>query len=109
VILSRASRLVSRVGVNRTSGTKQSRNQRDHGRSGAVKATTLRQSVLKKAFSGQLVPPDPNDETASVLLDRTIRAERAQVGSSRQKNKKNVQEHGTQQPARTWRRTDDED
>jgi type I restriction enzyme S subunit len=36
----------------------------------------LRQSILKKAFSGQLVPQDPNDEPASVLLER-IRAEKA--------------------------------
>ena len=39
------------------------------------KADVLRQSILKKAFSGQLVPQDPHDEPASVLLDR-IRAER---------------------------------
>lgn len=32
--------------------------------------TTLRQSVLAEAFSGRLVPQDPNDEPASVLLDR---------------------------------------
>lgn len=37
------------------------------------KAETLRQSILKKAFSGQLVPHDPNDEPASELLAR-IRA-----------------------------------
>ena len=40
-----------------------------------LKADALRQSILKKAFSGQLVPQDPHDEPASVLLDR-IKAER---------------------------------
>lgn len=35
-----------------------------------------RKNLLKAAFSGQLVPQDPNDEPASVLLAR-IRAERA--------------------------------
>ncbi|MBK6618007.1 MAG: hypothetical protein IPG31_06445 [Nitrosomonas sp.] len=39
-------------------------------------AEALRQSILKKAFSGQLVPQDPNDEPASELLAR-IRAEKA--------------------------------
>jgi type I restriction enzyme, S subunit len=41
-----------------------------------ARAQRLRQSVLKRAFEGNLVPPDPADEPASVLLDR-IRAERA--------------------------------
>jgi type I restriction enzyme, S subunit len=36
-----------------------------------------RKNILKAAFSGQLVPQDPNDEPASVLLER-IRAERAE-------------------------------
>lgn len=40
------------------------------------RAESLRQSILKKAFSGRLVPQDPNDEPASVLLER-IRAEKA--------------------------------
>ena len=35
-----------------------------------------RKNILKAAFSGQLVPQDPSDEPASVLLER-IRAERA--------------------------------
>ncbi|PID42913.1 MAG: restriction endonuclease [Gammaproteobacteria bacterium] len=40
------------------------------------KAETLRHSILKKAFSGKLVPQDPNDEPASELLAR-IQAEKA--------------------------------
>ncbi|AOS24287.1 restriction endonuclease subunit S [Xanthomonas oryzae pv. oryzae] len=36
----------------------------------------LTQSLLAKAFRGELVPQDPGDEPASVLLER-IRAQRA--------------------------------
>ena len=39
-------------------------------------STAQRKNILKAAFSGQLVPQDPNDEPASALLAR-IRAERA--------------------------------
>jgi type I restriction enzyme S subunit len=38
------------------------------------KAEALRQSILKKAFAGELVPQDPKDEPAAVLLAR-IRAQ----------------------------------
>ena len=43
-------------------------------------ATAQRKNILKAAFSGQLAPQDPNDEPASVLLER-IRAERAAQGA----------------------------
>jgi type I restriction enzyme S subunit len=45
----------------------------------------LDQAVLAKAFRGELVPQDPKDEPASVLLER-IRAESApRGGGKRQK------------------------
>lgn len=43
-----------------------------------TRADALRQSILKKAFSGQLVPQDPEDEPASALLER-IKANRARA------------------------------
>jgi type I restriction enzyme, S subunit len=39
------------------------------------RSVALRQSILKKAFTGQLIPQDPTDEPASALLER-IRKER---------------------------------
>lgn len=54
-------------------------------------AAAQRQNILRAAFAGQLVPQDPNDEPASVLLER-IRAERASHSdvkkSRRRKTKK---------------------
>jgi type I restriction enzyme S subunit len=49
-----------------------------------ARSATLRQSILKAAFAGQLVPQDPADEPASILLE-CIRAERTaqDVGQSK--------------------------
>ena len=41
-----------------------------------IRATSLRQSILKHAFEGRLVPQDPNDEPASFLLER-IKSEKS--------------------------------
>ena len=51
-------------------------------------AERLRQSILKRAFEGKLVPQDPDDEPASVLLER-IKAEKAKRGAEKKtKNKR---------------------
>lgn len=42
----------------------------DNIRKSVAKSLSLRQSILKEAFSGQLVPQDPNDEPACELLKR---------------------------------------
>lgn len=47
-----------------------------------VRIDRLTQSILAKAFRGELVPQDPNDEPASVLLER-IKAQRAAVPKAR--------------------------
>ena len=51
-------------------------------------STAQHQNILRAAFSGQLVPQAPDDEPASVLLER-IRSERAaQVGVKKHRGRK---------------------
>ena len=50
------------------------------------------QAVLARAFRGELVLQDPNDEPASVLLER-IRAERAALETLKTKNSQRRQPH----------------
>lgn len=50
------------------------------------RAHLLKQSILQKAFSGQLVPQDPNDESASILLER-IKAEKEKELAKAKANK----------------------
>jgi type I restriction enzyme S subunit len=47
-----------------------------------TRAERLRQAILKHAFEGKLIPQDPDDEPASVLLER-IRAKRLESSMSR--------------------------
>ncbi len=51
------------------------------------RSAALRQSILKAAFSGQLVPQDPHDEPASQLLER-IAADRAQAPAKARHSRK---------------------
>lgn len=59
--------------------------------SNLVRCTVLRQSILKTAFEGRIVPQDPTDEPASVLLER-IKREHPQAVPSRSRSQ------GTQRP-----------
>lgn len=52
-----------------------------------TRAARLRNAVLVRAFSGKLVPQDPHEEPASVLLER-IRAERARAQTRKEKNQR---------------------
>jgi type I restriction enzyme, S subunit len=64
----------------------------------------MRQSILKKAFEGKLVPQDPNDEPAELLLERikTERAKReAEKSAASKSNRKRLTKKQNKRPGAT--------
>jgi type I restriction enzyme S subunit len=53
----------------------------------AARSVALKRSILERAFTGRVVPQDPSDEPASVLVER-IRAERAAAGTPARRGRK---------------------
>ena len=53
------------------------------------RSEALRQAILKKAFSGRLVPQDPADEPASALLAR-LRAERTTASATPPRRRRSI-------------------
>lgn len=58
---------------------------KDYVEASVKRADRLRQSILREALAGRLVPQDPSDEPASALLDR-IRQARADANGSAAKS-----------------------
>ena len=58
----------------------------EHMKESRSYAATLRQSILKRAFEGRLLPQDPADEPASVHLER-IRVEREAARKQRKRRR----------------------
>lgn len=63
-----------------------------------LRANALRQSILKRAFFGQLVVQDATDEPASVLLER-IRAERENTNAQKPAHKTKKTKNGKKEKA----------
>ncbi len=67
-----------------------------------ARSKALRQSILKRAFAGELVDQDPNDEPASELLER-IKAEKAEaeIAAKRDRKTKPVRKPKNRRPTMT--------
>lgn len=57
---------------------------------GLARSAALRRSVLKAAFEGRLVPQDPEDEPASVLLERVRRSRLATGRAEGRRNRRHT-------------------
>ena len=70
---------------------------------GLVQADQMRTAILKQAFEGKLIPQDPNDEPAELLLER-IKNERAKREAEKQAEAKSNRKGFTnKRPKRTER------
>lgn len=66
-----------------------------------LRASRLRQSILKRAFEGKLVPQDPKDEPAGELLARIrrARADQAVRGGGGRKIRKKIRQNTPTKPS----------
>lgn len=64
---------------------------RSQVRANRTRASLLRQSILKRAFEGKLVPQDPDDEPASALLERIRCEQKSESGTQRSRRPKGAQ------------------
>ena len=62
------------------------------------RAERLRQSILKHAFSGKLVPQDPNDEPASVLLEKIQDEKKQRPKQQKETTKKSKKQESDDYP-----------
>ena len=57
--------------------------------------TSLRQQLIQAAIQGQLVPQNPNDEPASVLLERIAQERTAKLGKKAAKSMSRIERRGS--------------
>ena len=57
--------------------------------------TSLRQQLIQAAIQGQLVPQNPNDEPASILLERIAQERSAKLGKKAAKSMSRIERRGS--------------